>query len=62
MTVQSMRCMALVIQGVKTLDFGTTHLEYGAGQFLLSSIDMPSTSKILNATGRKPAVGACSGD
>ena len=53
-TVQSMRCMALVIQGVKTLDFGTTHLEYGAGQFLLSSIDMPSTSKILSATGRSP--------
>ncbi len=53
-TVQSMRCMALVIQGVKTLDFGTTHLEYGAGQFLLSSIDMPSTSKILSATGRRP--------
>ncbi len=53
-TVQSMRCMALVLQGVKTLDFGTTHLEYGAGQFLLSSIDMPSTSRILNATGRSP--------
>ena len=53
-TVQSMRCMALVLQGVKTLDFGSTHLEYGAGQFLLSSIDMPSTSRILSATGKSP--------
>ena len=53
-TVQSMRCMALVIQGGKTLDFGNTHLEYGAGQFLLSSIDMPSTSSITSATKKTP--------
>ena len=38
-------CMALVIQGSKSLEFGTTHLEYGAGQYLLTSIDMPATSR-----------------
>lgn len=53
-TVRSMRCMALVLQGVKTLDFGSTHLKYAAGQFLLSSIDMPSTSNILRATRVSP--------
>jgi len=47
-------CMALVIQGAKSLDFGATHLEYGAGQYLLTSIDMPVTSRIVSATGRCP--------
>jgi len=46
--------MALVIHGAKNLDFGRTHLEYGAGQFLLASIDMPVTSRIVSATSKCP--------
>src|SRR6187402_2570421 len=46
--------MALVIQGTKSIEFGAAHLEYGAGQFLLTSIDMPVTSRIVNANGKTP--------
>ncbi len=49
-------CLALVLQGAKSLDFGPTHLEYGAGQFLLTSIDMPVTSRIVSATRKCPLV------
>lgn len=47
-------CMALVVQGAKSLDYGPIHLEYGAGQFLLTSIDMPVTSRIVSATRKCP--------
>lgn len=47
-------CMALVLQGTKSIDFGATHFEYGAGQFLLTSIDLPVTSRIVTATGGVP--------
>jgi AraC-like DNA-binding protein len=46
--------MALVMQGSKSVDFGPTHLEYGAGQYLLTSIDMPVTSRIVSATSKSP--------
>ena len=47
-------CMAMVIQGSKSIDFGSTHLEYGAGQYLLASIGMPVKSRIVNASGKQP--------
>ncbi len=47
-------CMAMVVQGSKSLDFGSTHLEYGAGQYLLASIGMPVTSRITRATRKHP--------
>jgi len=47
-------CMALVIQGSKSIEFGTTHLEYGAGQYLLTSIDMPVTSRVVSASVKCP--------
>ena len=47
-------CMAMVIQGSKSIDFGSTHLEYGAGQYLLASIGMPVKSRIVNASGKDP--------
>jgi AraC-like DNA-binding protein len=46
--------MAMVIQGGKSLDFGCTHLEYGAGQYLLASIGMPVTSRIVEASRKHP--------
>jgi AraC-like DNA-binding protein len=47
-------CVTLVIQGAKSLDFGPTHLEYGAGRYLLTPIDMPVTCRIVSATGKNP--------
>ncbi|MEI9811654.1 MAG: AraC family transcriptional regulator [Acidobacteriota bacterium] len=47
-------CMALVIQGTKSIAFGPTHLEYSEGQYLLTSIDMPATSRIVSATNKNP--------
>jgi AraC-like DNA-binding protein len=47
-------CMAMVIQGSKSIEFADTNLEYGAGQYLLASIDMPATSRIANASKTHP--------
>ena len=47
-------CMAMVIQGTKSVEFGEAHLEYGAGQYLLASIDLPATSRIVNASKTHP--------
>lgn len=47
-------CMALVLQGTKSVEFGGTHLQYGAGQYLLASIDVPAVSRIVNASRTRP--------
>ena len=47
-------CMAIVLQGTKSVEFGQTHLEYGAGQYLLASMDLPATSRIVSASKRQP--------
>jgi AraC-like DNA-binding protein len=47
-------CMALVLQGIKSIQFGTENLEYGAGQYLLASVDLPATSRIVNASKAHP--------
>jgi AraC-like DNA-binding protein len=47
-------CMAMVLQGTKSVEFGETHLEYGARQYLLASIDVPATSRIVNASKTHP--------
>ena len=47
-------CMAMVLQGTKSVEFGGAHLEYGAGQYLLASIDLPATSRIVNASKTHP--------
>lgn len=47
-------CMALVLQGTKSVGFGGTHLEYGTGQYLLASIDVPAASRIVNASKTHP--------
>src|SRR5260370_24135205 len=43
-------CMALVLQGTKSVEFGGQHLEYRAGQYLLASVDVPAASRIVNAS------------
>lgn len=47
-------CMALVFQGIKSIKFGRMQLEYGPGQYLLASIDIPAVSRILNASKTLP--------
>src|SRR5215467_9879003 len=47
-------CMALVLQGIKSVEFGGQHLEYGAGQYLLASVDVPAVSRIVNASKNQP--------
>jgi AraC-like DNA-binding protein len=47
-------CMALVLQGTKSVEFGGTHLEYGEGQYLLASVDLPAASRIVNASKTHP--------
>jgi AraC-like DNA-binding protein len=47
-------CMALVLQGIKRVEFGGKHLEYGAGQYLLASVDVPAASSIVNASKTHP--------
>eukprot|EP00456_Euglypha_rotunda_P019784 TRINITY_DN17466_c0_g1_i1.p3 TRINITY_DN17466_c0_g1~~TRINITY_DN17466_c0_g1_i1.p3 ORF type:complete len:111 (-),score=19.97 TRINITY_DN17466_c0_g1_i1:11-343(-) len=39
-------CMALVLQGTKSIEYGGAPLVYGAGQFVLASIDVPAVSWI----------------
>jgi AraC-like DNA-binding protein len=46
--------MALVLQGNKSVEFGGRHLEYGAGQYLLASADVPAASRIVNASKTLP--------
>jgi AraC-like DNA-binding protein len=47
-------CMALVLQGIKSVEFGGQHLEYGAGQYLLASVNVPAVSRIVNASKTDP--------
>lgn len=47
-------CMALVLQGTKSVEFGGEALEYGAGQYLLASMDVPTASRVVNASSRQP--------
>jgi len=47
-------CMALVLQGIKSVEFAGRHLEYGPGQYLLASIDVPAASRIVNASKTHP--------
>jgi AraC-like DNA-binding protein len=47
-------CLAMVLQGTKSVEFGGRRLEYGAGEYLLASVDLPAASRIVNADRRHP--------
>lgn len=49
--------MALVAQGKKHIALGDRIYEYGAGQYLVSSLDMPITGEFIDASADKPAFG-----
>src|SRR5688572_21748330 len=47
-------CMAMVLQGAKSIEFGGINLQYGAERYILASIDVPVTSRIVNASKKHP--------
>ena len=49
--------MALIAQGAKRLALGDKVYEYGAGQYLMSSMDMPVSGQFLEASPGRPAMG-----
>jgi AraC-like DNA-binding protein len=49
--------MALIVQGTKRLALGDRVYEYGAGQYLVSSLDLPVTGQFLDASPDRPALG-----
>lgn len=49
--------MALIVQGAKRLALGDRVYEYGAGQYLVSSMDLPVTGHFIGASRRQPSMG-----
>ena len=49
--------MALIAQGTKRMALGDRVYEYGAGQYLVASIDLPVTGQFLEASPDRPALG-----
>lgn len=48
---------ALIVQGAKVLGIGAQRYEYGAGQYLVSSVDLPVTGNYVHASANAPALG-----
>lgn len=49
--------MALIAQGMKRIALGDRVYEYGAGQYLVSSLDLPVTGQFIDASPERPALG-----
>ncbi len=49
--------MALIAQGRKRIAMGDRVYEYGAGQYLIASVDLPVTGHFVDATPKQPALG-----
>jgi AraC-like DNA-binding protein len=47
-------CFALVIQGAKSLQLGTDTINYGAGDYLLTSLDLPVAWRVVEASSEVP--------
>jgi AraC-like DNA-binding protein len=56
-TSMSGTVFALIAQGSKRLGLGGTMYEYGAGQYLVASVDLPVTGNFVGATPKHPALG-----
>src|SRR4030081_3410193 len=48
---------AVVAQGGKRLALGDRVYEYGAGQYLVASVDLPLTGHVIDADPGRPALG-----
>lgn len=51
--------MVLIAQGAKHLALGEHVYEYGAGQYLVTSIALPVTGRFTDATPQRPGLGVC---
>jgi AraC-like DNA-binding protein len=49
--------LALIAQGAKHIALGDRVYEYGAGQYLIASVDLPITGHYIGASPERPAVG-----
>ena len=49
--------MALIAQGEKRIALGDRVYRYGAGQYLVASIDLPITGQFIGASPERPALG-----
>ncbi|MEV4074446.1 AraC family transcriptional regulator N-terminal domain-containing protein [Nonomuraea fuscirosea] len=49
--------LAVIAQGAKRLALGDRIFEYGAGQYLVASVDLPITGQFLQADPERPALG-----
>ena len=49
--------LAIIAQGVKRLAFGDRFYDYGAGQYLIASVDVPVTGQVIDAAPGMPALG-----
>lgn len=47
-------CFAMVIQGAKSLQLGTDTINYGAGDYLLTSLDLPVAWRVVEASPEIP--------
>jgi AraC-like DNA-binding protein len=50
-------CFGLVVQGAKTLELGAERYRYGVGEYLVVSLDLPVTSKVIDASREEPFLG-----
>ena len=49
--------LAVIAQGTKRLSLGDTVHDYGPGQYLVASVDLPVSGQFLDATPGRPALG-----
>ena len=49
--------LAVIAQGEKTLVFDDRELRYGAGQYVIASLDLPVTGQFTGASEAEPALG-----
>jgi len=47
-------CFAMVVQGAKSLQLGTDTINYGAGDYLLTSLDLPVAWRVVEASPEVP--------
>ncbi|AIY39516.1 Transcriptional regulator [Collimonas arenae] len=50
-------CFALVAQGAKSITLGAGTFNYGVGDFLLVSLDLPVVSRVIEASPEQPLLG-----
>jgi len=48
---------ALIVQGAKQLILGAQTIEYGAGEYLVTSVDLPVVGRFTQASPQEPALG-----